>query len=60
MNKRCEILWITINLLLLIVCVVSPELSGDQLDGLLAGISWSLGAWYFAGFLDLVLFKRKE
>lgn len=56
MKKRQEFLWIIINLLMTIMCVVSPELSGDQLGG----IFWSLGAWYFAGLLDLVLFKRKE
>ena len=59
MKKRQEFLWIIINLLMTIICIVSPELSGDQLDVLLGGIFWSLGAWYFAGLLDLVLFKRK-
>lgn len=60
MKKRQEFLWIIINLLMTIICIVSPELSGDELDGILGGVSFSIAAWYFAGLLDLALFKRKD
>lgn len=59
MTKRQEFLWIIINLLLIIVCVLSPNISGNELDGISGGVSFSMAAWYFAGLLDLVLFKRK-
>lgn len=59
MTKRQEFLWIMVNVLLIIVCVLSPNISGDELNGILGGVSFSIAAWYFAGLLDLVLFKRK-
>lgn len=57
MNKRCEILWITINVVLAIICILSPDISGNELDGILGGIAFSMAAWYFAGILELALFK---
>ena len=60
MKKRCELLWITINVLMAIMCILSPYISGNELDGLLDGIAFSMAAWYFAGLVDLVLFKRKD
>lgn len=60
MNKRQEFLWITLNVLLVIVCILSPDISGNELDGVLGGIAFSMVAWYFAGLLGLALFRRKD
>lgn len=57
MKKRQEFLWIMINVLMAIICVLSPDISGNELDGVLGGIAFSMAVWYFAGLIDLALFK---
>lgn len=60
MKKRQELIWIVINVLMSIMCILSPYISGDELDSTLGGISFCMAAWYFAGLVDLALFKRKD